>query len=500
MRSLVTGGAGFIGSHVARHCLRRGDEVTVLDDLSGGFADHVPKGCRFVEGSVTDAPLATRLFDEGRFDYVYHLAAYAAEGLSHFIRRFNYTNNVVGSVTIDQRVGEARREVLRLHVLDRRLRRRAAPDARGHGAAARGSLRRREVRRRARPARRPRDVRTELRDLPAPQRVRREPEHRRPVPQRHRHLHESDHAGQADDDLRRRRADAGLQPHRRRGAADRGERRGSRGLRAGRQHRRRRALHGQPPRRGRREGLRRGAEASSTSRRATRSSTRTRTIRGRAASSGTRRPSRSRTASGAWPSGRGASARARASRSATSRFGGTSRRNGPDSRISRRGLAPRAGRPLVVWCLLRDQRAHVESVERHFGGEAEFVYDAAWDPAALLAGRPDLVLCVNDYHYDVARCLDAARGAGIPSLVLQDGILEWRCQYENPLFGSRRGRAAASARPGGPDRLPGALERRGRSRRGAIPARRSRPGCPGSTTSSRGPRPRLSGPAGVSSS
>lgn len=100
MRSLVTGGAGFIGSHVARHCLSLGHEVTVLDDLSGGFRDQVPAGARFVEGSVTDVPLVTRLFDEGSFDYVYHLAAYAAEGLSHFIRRFNYTNNVIGSVNL----------------------------------------------------------------------------------------------------------------------------------------------------------------------------------------------------------------------------------------------------------------------------------------------------------------------------------------------------------------------------------------------------------------
>lgn len=53
-----------------------------------------------MQGSVTDARLVARLFDEKRFDYVYHLAAYAAEGLSHFIRRFNYTNNVIGSVTL----------------------------------------------------------------------------------------------------------------------------------------------------------------------------------------------------------------------------------------------------------------------------------------------------------------------------------------------------------------------------------------------------------------
>jgi UDP-glucose 4-epimerase len=100
MRSLVTGGAGFIGSHVARHCLAMGHEVVVLDDLSGGFEDQVPRGATFVRGSVTDAELVNRLFAEWKFDYVYHLAAYAAEGLSHFIRRFNYANNVIGSVTL----------------------------------------------------------------------------------------------------------------------------------------------------------------------------------------------------------------------------------------------------------------------------------------------------------------------------------------------------------------------------------------------------------------
>lgn len=98
--SLVTGGAGFIGSHVAKHCLAQGHQVIVLDDLSGGFEDHLPEGVTFVKGSVYDHKLVSDLFDKYQFDYVYHLAAYAAEGLSHFIRRFNYNNNLVGSVNL----------------------------------------------------------------------------------------------------------------------------------------------------------------------------------------------------------------------------------------------------------------------------------------------------------------------------------------------------------------------------------------------------------------
>jgi UDP-glucose 4-epimerase len=99
-RVLVTGGAGFIGSHVADALLARGHDVCVLDDLSGGFRENVPAGAEFVPGSVADADAVDRVFAGRRITHVYHLAAYAAEGLSHFIKRFNYTNNVIGSVNL----------------------------------------------------------------------------------------------------------------------------------------------------------------------------------------------------------------------------------------------------------------------------------------------------------------------------------------------------------------------------------------------------------------
>lgn len=98
--SLVTGGAGFMGAHLVKELLAMGHQVVALDDLSGGFADQVDPRATFVQGSINDHELVDRLFAEQQFTYVYHLAAYAAEGLSHFIRRFNYQNNLIGSINL----------------------------------------------------------------------------------------------------------------------------------------------------------------------------------------------------------------------------------------------------------------------------------------------------------------------------------------------------------------------------------------------------------------
>lgn len=98
MKVIVTGAAGFIGSHVVADLLSAGHEVLAIDDLSGGIITNIPAGATFVQMSVNDN--LGKVFTDFSPDFVYHLAAYAAEGLSHHIPIFNYQNNVLGTVNV----------------------------------------------------------------------------------------------------------------------------------------------------------------------------------------------------------------------------------------------------------------------------------------------------------------------------------------------------------------------------------------------------------------
>ena len=93
---LITGVAGLLGSNMADWILENHQEYNVIgvDDLSGGYIDNINDKVIFENYNLSDKNLSN-LFDKYKFDYVFHFAAYAAEGLSPFIRTFNYQNNLL---------------------------------------------------------------------------------------------------------------------------------------------------------------------------------------------------------------------------------------------------------------------------------------------------------------------------------------------------------------------------------------------------------------------
>lgn len=98
-RILVTGGAGYIGSHTAHLLLRDGHDVQVLDDLSRGYLHNVPEG-RLHHLSLHDRPGLARLFQDGHFDAVIHFAAYIAVGESTRKPEMYFHNNVGASLNL----------------------------------------------------------------------------------------------------------------------------------------------------------------------------------------------------------------------------------------------------------------------------------------------------------------------------------------------------------------------------------------------------------------
>ena len=97
---LITGVAGLLGANFSRHLLKIGYKVIGIDDMSGGYIDNVPSDCKLYNFNLVDSEKVNEVFKNEKPDYVYHFAAYAAEGLSPFIRNFNYKNNLIASVNV----------------------------------------------------------------------------------------------------------------------------------------------------------------------------------------------------------------------------------------------------------------------------------------------------------------------------------------------------------------------------------------------------------------
>ena len=101
MKILVTGVAGLLGSRLAEWILSNTDHKVIgIDDLSGGYTENIPKGVKFYKFDLKNLSRIDKLFNKHKPDIVYHFAAYAAEGLSPFIRKYNYENNLISSTNL----------------------------------------------------------------------------------------------------------------------------------------------------------------------------------------------------------------------------------------------------------------------------------------------------------------------------------------------------------------------------------------------------------------
>ena len=99
---LITGVAGLLGSRLADWIIEnKGQNYNVIgiDDLSGGFRENINDKVDFRNVNLVDGELES-IFKENSISYVFHFAAYAAEGLSPFIRRFNYDNNLISTARL----------------------------------------------------------------------------------------------------------------------------------------------------------------------------------------------------------------------------------------------------------------------------------------------------------------------------------------------------------------------------------------------------------------
>lgn len=100
MKVVVTGGAGFIGSHLADAFLERGDEVLVVDDLSSGSRENLPEGATLSEFDIADGDQVKAVFADFRPDFVCHLAAQASVTVSVADPERDFASNVLGTFNV----------------------------------------------------------------------------------------------------------------------------------------------------------------------------------------------------------------------------------------------------------------------------------------------------------------------------------------------------------------------------------------------------------------
>ena len=98
---LITGVAGLLGSRLASWIIENTNyEVIGIDDLSGGYTENIHNKVKFYKFNLNDLESLKGVFEKEKITIVYHFAAYAAEGLSPFIRKYNYDNNLITSTNL----------------------------------------------------------------------------------------------------------------------------------------------------------------------------------------------------------------------------------------------------------------------------------------------------------------------------------------------------------------------------------------------------------------
>jgi UDP-glucose 4-epimerase len=101
MKILITGVAGLLGSRLADWlAMNTNHDIIGIDDLSGGYVENINPKVQFFKLNLIDLKTIKKIFEDNKPDIVYHFAAYAAEGLSPFIRKYNYENNLISSTNL----------------------------------------------------------------------------------------------------------------------------------------------------------------------------------------------------------------------------------------------------------------------------------------------------------------------------------------------------------------------------------------------------------------